>query len=137
MKKAILGSLIILLGCLGLWFLGRPAYRHYQEKRAIERAKQSMAKGDFRSANLSARQTLQANPLNLEACEIMADLAERSHSPAVLDWRRRIVEVAPTIPNKLLLVSSALRVQAPPYPLAAQTLDEIKDTAGGVAAYHA
>jgi predicted Zn-dependent protease len=137
MKKAILGSLIIALGCLGLWFYGRPAYRHYREKQALAQAKQSLAKGDYRSANLSARQALRVNPLNLEACQLMADLAERSRSPYVLDWRRRIVEVAPTIPNKLLLAATALHVQAPPYPLAAQTLDDLKDSAAGVAAYHA
>ena len=137
MKKAILGSLIIAFGCLGLWFLGRPAYRHYRETRALEQAKESLARADYRSANLSARQALRVNALNLEACQLMADLAERSRSPAVLDWRRRIVEVAPTIPNKLMLAASALRVQGPPYPLAAQTLDELKDTAAGVAAYHA
>jgi predicted Zn-dependent protease len=137
MKKATLAALLIAFGCLGLWYFGRPAYRHYDEKRAMERARKSLAKGDYRKANLSARQTLQINPLNLEACQLMADLAERSRSPAVLDWRRRIVEVAPTIPNKLMLASAALRVQAPPYPLAAQTLDELKDSAAGVAAYHA
>ena len=137
MKKAVLGSLIVVLGCLGLWFFGRPAYRHYRETRAIEQARKALAKGDYRNASLSARQTLQVNPLNLEACQLMADLAERSRSPFVLDWRRRIVEVAPTIPNKLLLAAAALHVQAPPYPLAAQTLDELKDSAAGVAAYHA
>ena len=137
MKKAVFGSLIIVIGCLSLWFFGRPAYRHYQEERSIEQARKALAKGDYRNASLSARQTLQANPLNLEACEIMADLAERSRSPAILDWRRRIVEVAPTIQNKLMLASSALHVQAPPYSLAGETLDELKNSAANVAAYHA
>ena len=137
MKKAILASLIIAIGCLGLWFFGRTPYRHYQEQRGIEQARKALAKGDYRNASLSARQTLQVNPLNLEACQLMADLAEKSRSPYVLDWRRRIVEVHPTIQNKLLLASSALRVQAPPYPLAAQTLDELKYSAADVAGYHA
>jgi predicted Zn-dependent protease len=136
-KKAILGSLILVLGCLGLWFWGRPAYKHYRETRSLKQAKESLAKADYRSASLGARQALRMNALNLEACEIMADLAERSRSPYVLDWRRRIVEVAPTVPNKLMLAASALRVQSPPYPLAAQTLDELKDSAAGVASYHA
>jgi Tfp pilus assembly protein PilF len=137
MKKAVLGSLIIVFGCLALWFYGRPAYRHYRETRAIERARKALSKGDYRNASLSARQALQANPVNLEACQIMADLAERSRSPFILDWRRRIVEVAPTIPNKLLLAVAALHMQGPPYPLATQTLDDLKDSATGVAAYHA
>jgi predicted Zn-dependent protease len=66
----------------------------------------------------------------------MADLAERSHSPYALDWRRRSIELAPTIQNKLLLASVALWSQGPPYPLAAQTLDDLKDSAVNVAAYH-
>jgi predicted Zn-dependent protease len=137
MRKAVLASLIIALGCLGLWFYVRPAYRHHRETRALEQARQCLAQGDYRRASLNARRTLQVNPRNLEACRIMADLAERSRSPYVLDWRRRIVELSPTIPNKLMLASTALRSQSPPYPLAAQTLDELKDSAGDVAAYHA
>jgi hypothetical protein len=56
-----------------------------------------------------------------------------------LSWtgRRRIAEAAPTVENKLLLASSALRAEAPPYPLAAETLEELKGTATNVAAYHA
>ena len=137
MRKALLASLIIALGCLGLWFYGRPAYRRYQETRALEQARKCLAKGDYRNASLGARRALQVNPINLEACRIMADLAERSRSPYVLDWWRHIVELSPTIQNKLMLASIALRFQAPPCPLAAQTLDELKDSAGDVAAYHA
>jgi hypothetical protein len=113
MRKAILASLLIVSGCLGLWFFGRPAYRQYQQTRALEQARKYMAQGDYRNASHSARQTLRANPRNLEACDIMADLAERSRSPYALDWRGRIVELAPTIQNKLLLASAALRSQCP------------------------
>jgi Flp pilus assembly protein TadD len=137
MRKAILAGLIIVVGCLGLWFYGRPAYRRYRETRALEQARKCLAQGDYRSASLDARQALQVNSRNLEACRIMADLAERSRSPYVLDWRRRVVELSPTIQNKLMLASAALWCQPPPYPLAAQTLDDLKDSAGKVAAYHA
>ena len=137
MKKAILAGLVVVVGVLGLWFYARPAYNRHREIRAVEQAKSYLAKGDYRNASLSARQALRLNPLDLEACRIMADLAERSRSPYVLDWRRRIVEAAPTIENKLLLASSALRAQAPPYPLAAETLEELKGSATNVAAYHA
>ena len=81
MKKAILASVVIALGCLALWLYGRPAYRRYRETRAVEQARKSLAKGDYRNASLSARQTLQVNPLNLEACRIMADLAEKIPLP--------------------------------------------------------
>ena len=121
MKKAILASVVVVAGVLGLWFYARPAYKRHRETQAVAQAKSYLAKGDYRNASLSARQALRMNPLDLEACRIMADLAERSRSPYVLDWRRRIVEAAPTVENKLLLASSALRAQAPPYPLAAET----------------
>jgi len=137
MKKVMLVGVVVVLGLLGLWFLGRPAYKRHRESRAVEQAKRYFDQADYRNASLSARQALQANTQNLEACRIMAELAERSRSPYVLDWRHRIVEIAPTIQNRLMLASTALRSQGPPYPLAAQTLDELKDSAGQIAAYHA
>ena len=137
MKKVILAGVLVVLGLLGLWFFARPAYKRHRETQALAQAKSYLAKGDYRNASLSARQALRMNPFDLEACRIMADLAERSRSPYVLDWRRRIVEAAPTVENKLLLASCALRAQAPPYPLAAETLEEIKGSATNVAAYHA
>jgi predicted Zn-dependent protease len=137
MKKAILASVVLVAGVLGLWFYARPAYKRHRVVQAIEQARSYLAKGDYRNASLSARQALRMNPLDLEACRIMADLAERSRSPYLLDWRRRVVEAAPTVENKLLLASSALRAQAPPYPLAADTLEELKGSASNVAAYHA
>jgi predicted Zn-dependent protease len=137
MKKAILASVVVVAGVLGLWFYARPAYKRHRETQAVEQARSYLAKGDYPNASLSARQALRLNPLDLEACRIMADLAERSRSPYVLDWRRRIVEAAPTVENKLLLASSALRAQAPPYPLAADTLEELKGSATNLAAYYA
>lgn len=136
MKKVIIAGVIVVLGLLGLWFYARPVYKQHREARALAQAKSYLAKGDYRNASLSARKTMGVNPRNLEACRIMAELAERSRSPAVLDWRRRMVELAPTVQNKLMLASSTLRSEDPPYPLAVQTLDELKDSAGEVAAYH-
>jgi len=126
-----------MVGLLGFWFYGRPAYRHYQETRSAQQARRFMSKGDYRNASLSARQALQRNPRNVEACRVTAELAELSRSPSALDWRRRVAEFEPTIENKLMLAETALRTQTAPYPLAVQTLDELADAGKGVAAYHA
>ena len=137
MKKAILvAGIIVIIGAPGLWFYGRPAYHRHKEARSLEQAKKFMASGDYRNASLSARQTFQLNPRNLDACRIIAELGEKSRSPDVLDWRRRIAALAPTVENKLILASTELRVQGPPYPLAAQTLEELGASAKDVAAYH-
>src|SRR2546425_3268801 len=85
MKKTLIiaGSLLI-FAAVGCWFYGRPAYKRHKEVSFIERARQFKAKGDFRNASLSARQTLAVNPRNLEACRILAEIAETSRSPHAL-----------------------------------------------------
>src|SRR5215468_1945567 len=103
MKKAILITGLLFLAGTGLYFFGGPTYRHCREKRLLGQAKHFLAKGDLANAFLCARQTLQSNPRNLAAYGIMADLAERMGSPASLDWRRRLAELAPTTENKLHL----------------------------------
>ncbi len=118
------------------WF-GRSFYKNYKEQHSLAQAEAFLAKGDFRNALLSARQTLQASPTNAAACRIMATLADLSHSPAVLDWQRRIVASAPTLENKLLLAAAGLRYQRPPYPLTQQVLDELAvSSATNRAVYH-
>src|SRR5215472_9826499 len=129
MKQALLLTGILILAGTGLYFLGRPAYRHYREKRLLGEAKHFLAKGDLANALLCARQTLQSNPRNLAAYGIMADLAERMGSPVSLDWRRRLAELSPTTENKLHLAQAALRIQSPPFPLARQILDELEGLA--------
>jgi len=138
MKKRIIiaGLLVCFAAAPVLWYKGRPVYRQYKERRSLAQARRFVEKGDFRNASLSARQTLQSNPGNIDACKILAELAQRSHSPHLLDWRRRLVELTPTTENKLLLASAALRIQGPPYPLAEQTLDEMAVVADSVPAYH-
>src|SRR5713101_5840702 len=137
MKKSIvIAGVVLFAGVLALWLFARPAYRQYKEKRSLAQTTRFLARGDFRNASLSARQTLQGNPRNLDACRIMAELAQRSRSPHLLDWRRRIVELAPTIENKLLLASAALREQGPPYPLALQTLEDLNTAGKAVAAFN-
>ncbi|HOF69885.1 MAG TPA: hypothetical protein PLV05_08090 [Verrucomicrobiota bacterium] len=137
MKKIVLACIIVAVGCLGLWFWARPAYRRHQEIRLVEQAKAYLTQKEYNNASLSARRALQINPRNLEACRVMADLAEKTHSPDALDWWRRIVEAEPSIPHKLQFASAALHSQSPPFPLATQILEELKGTATNLAAYHA
>ena len=55
MKKAILASVVVLAGLLGLWFYGRPAYKRHRETRSVQQAREFMAKADYRNASVSAR----------------------------------------------------------------------------------
>jgi hypothetical protein len=138
MKK--LAWIIALIGLVlapSLWFWGRPACRRHKESRTSAAAQRYMAQRDYRNASLSARQALAVNPGNPEACRVMAELAEMTRSPLALDWRRRLAEAAPTLQNKLDLASVAIRLQAPPCPLASQMLEQLAEAGKGSAAYHA
>jgi predicted Zn-dependent protease len=125
---------IALLAAAG--WSGRLAYRHFKEKHGARQAQAFLARGDYRNAFLSAQQVLLVNATNLQACRVMADLADVSHSPATLDWERRIVETAPTVENKLMLASAGLHYQSAPFPLTAQILGELPGAATNLAAFH-
>jgi predicted Zn-dependent protease len=139
MKKSILLAAIVLLvaGTVAAWIYGRPAYRRYKENRSVTEAQAFMARADYRNASLSAREALIINSNNLEACALMADLSDRSRSPQVLEWRRRVAELAPTLQNRLMYASAGLRFQSKPYSIAAQTLEDLAGSAQSSPMYHA
>src|SRR5580765_2030679 len=114
----------------------RPTYRKYKETHGLRQAVSFARAGDFGSASVSARQVLQLNPSNAGACRFLAELAERCHSPAALEWRQRVAELEPTLPNRLGLAASALRLQGPPYALAEGVLRDVRPVASEVPAYH-
>ena len=70
------------------------------------------------------------------ACRVMAALADAAHSPATLDWCLRVVQLSPTITNKLRLASAGLRYQSPPYPLTTQMLEDLSRSAAQVPSFH-
>jgi hypothetical protein len=137
MRKFLFVAVILLAAGVTVgWKYGHPAYRRYKEHRAISEASAFMAHADYRSASVSARTALLLNSNNLDACEIMADLSERTRSPQVLEWRRRIADLAPTLQNRLRLASTCLRTQSKPYPIAAQILEDLAGSGQNSAAYH-
>src|SRR5512140_3075405 len=134
--KALITCTILLALAAALWFAARPAYRHYREHRAVTQAAKFLGRGDWPNASLCARQALALNQRNLDACLIMARLAELARAPQVLDWRRRLLELSPTIDNRLAVAASALRFEGPPFLLDAQTLETLAPDAKAIPAYH-
>jgi len=114
----------------------RPAYRKCKETRGLRQAIAFARAGNVASASVSARQVLQLNPTNVDACRFLAELAERCHSPAAVEWRQRVVELEPTLPNQLGLAAAVLRFQRPPYALAERVLHDAALVAGEVPDYH-
>ena len=134
LKIWIAAGVVILLALAV--FPGRPAYRHFKEIHSAAQAQVFFAKGDYRSAFLSARQALLVNSNNIPACRVMVGLEDAAHSPATLDWCQRLARLSPTITNQLLLASVGLRYQNPPYPLTTQVLADLSASAAAVPDFH-
>ena len=119
------GLAIVLVLAAGVW-LGRPAYRHFQERRSLAQARAFLEKGDQRAGVLALRQTLAYNPGNVEATRLMAGLAGEAQSPMALALWQRVVELSPTIENRIMLAAISLRVEQPPFPVAAQMVEDLR-----------
>src|ERR1043166_7109209 len=119
-----------------LW-RGVRVYPHYKHRRLVAQARLFLQNGRYQEAMLTAQQILAANPTNLEACRVMADLTERGKDPSTLVWRRQVAQLSPTLENRLTLAAAALLFERPPFPLARQTLEGIQTDRLETAAYHA
>ena len=134
-RNWVLGGTAVLLLLIVTALFGKPTYRFIKEKRDQAQAQAFLAKGDYRSAMLSARATLMRNSKNVPACRVMVAVADLSHLPAVLDWQKWIVKNEPTIQNKLQLAAAGFRYQGPPFPLTAQILAELPAAATNLPDY--
>ena len=104
--------LIILLCCTTVLlggYVGLRAYRSWKQTHLLSLAQQFAGKADFRNAVLSLGEVLRANPRNIEACRLMAAMAETNNSPETVFWRSRVLELDPnSTEDRLALVRAAL-----------------------------
>ena len=128
----IVFGLILLIG--GIWG-GHDLYVRWQEKRLVRRATFDIEHGNERDASLAARSILQMKPSSASGARIMAELAERVDERAALDWRRKVVELAPhSVDDAMALVRCA--IQFNDIPTAERTLAAVDDSARTSASYH-
>jgi len=135
MKKLVTFS-ILLIALVAVGWLARPLYRAHKEKKFAAQANSALAKKEYRNALLSAQQVLVLNSNNITACRVMADLADLSRSPLAMVWRRRVAEIEPTVTNRIVLATCALRFEQPPFPVASQIVKEIGNSAQNDVAFH-
>ena len=135
-QKWLTGIVILAIGSAVLFRPLTTAYHRHKEKHTLALAQHFFTTGDYRSATLAIRQILSLNSNNVEACQVMASIADLLQSPTTLDWRRRIVEIIPSPETKLQLAEAGLRYQSRPFPLTSQILTELTATATNLAFYH-
>lgn len=94
MRKII----VIMMSCTLVLLLGYAGYRGFElwkQNHWMSLAKSFAARGDAHSEFLALEQVLNSNSRNVDACRMMADLAQAARSPSALTWRERVVELDP------------------------------------------
>jgi tetratricopeptide (TPR) repeat protein len=108
-------------------FVSYRAYKIWKPRHLVELASQFLAKSDVANSALCLRQALEADPINFEACRMMADLTESVGAREALFWRGRLVELQPgSMTNRLALARTAIASGEPL--VAQQALDGVAET---------
>ncbi|HEY1662559.1 MAG TPA: hypothetical protein VGI03_09090 [Verrucomicrobiae bacterium] len=105
-------TIVILMTCIIVLLLGFSGFRGYElwkQNHWMALAKSFAAKGDVHNEFLALEQVLKSNGRNLEACRMMAGLAEASHSASAIIWRKEVVELDPnSINDRLALAQTGI-----------------------------
>ena len=103
--KVVAWTLGVIVLLVGGGILGHRSFRNWQQRRLIAQGDAFVNQGDYKHASLNARRLLQINPESVEACRIMARLAEKSGSHSALEWRRRVMELGAATPADLIALA--------------------------------
>jgi tetratricopeptide (TPR) repeat protein len=122
-------SAISIIGLLLVGFYGAcRGYQSLRQDRLINQARHFLAVSDPKNASLCLQRALSFNPNDANACRVMAELAEATHTPSALIWRSRALECNPgSLNDRLALAQTALNARD--YATAASTLEGV-DLAG-------
>ena len=128
---------IIISSCIVLLLLSYTGYRGYKvwkQEHWLTMAKGFAAKADARNEVLCLRQVLGLNSQNLEACHLMAELADAARSQDALIWRQRLVDLNPnSLADRLALAQTALSFSA--FAIASNALAGVDDLGQKTAVY--
>ena len=94
--------LVLIVAGFAAWPRVRHRYDRWSAKRSIELARDCYAKGDHQHAMLNAWQALKVNPMDPDACRIVAQVLEAAGSPLAMKWRMQLDFIVPGDPENLL-----------------------------------
>jgi Flp pilus assembly protein TadD len=134
LQKALIFVAVMALVAAAGWF-GRKAYKRFAENRLLTQARQYETKKDWRNTNLCLDRVLQIDPINVEACRMIADLLDSGGSPAALSWRIQLAKLEPNnIANRFLWAKLAIKTGN--LKSAAEALAKVDEKNKGTAEYH-
>lgn len=134
-QKTLLLLVILGLGLLGGVFASYRSYMSARQSRLVKTAEENLANSDPRKALICLQLALRHNNGDVEACRLMAQLAEAERSPAALLWRSRVVELNPgSTTDRLALAQTAMIARD--YTSATNALEGVDAAGKKTAAYH-
>jgi Flp pilus assembly protein TadD len=136
-KKATIGLLVVcLIGLLGLGgYRGCRSYQKLQQQLLVKQARDFLAASDLKKALLCLKGALRYNGKDLDACRLMAEVAEKSDPSAGVAWRKRVLEDNPgSLEDRLALAKTAM--MAHDFATATNALDKVDQAGRKTAAYH-
>ena len=136
-QKILLISLVLVIVLLGGGYAGYRGYKSVRQARLVKQAKEYLTKSDPepRKALLCLQRALRYNNRDVEACRMMAQLAEAGRSPAALVWRSRVVELSPdSTDDRLALAQTAMAARD--YVSATNALEGVNAAGKKTAAFH-
>lgn len=133
--KILLVSVVLLAVLAGGGYLAHRKYVSLRQTRLLKQARHYLAKAEGRKALLCLQRAVKANPNDLQACRLMAELTEAARSPSALLWRSRVVELAPkSVQDRLALARTALALRD--YISATNALEGVSEAGKKTAAFH-
>lgn len=107
----IIGALvaIVVIGLVGAWYVARPAYKSWREKRANEVARDFLQKGDYPNAILAVRKTLGYNQMNVDAWKLAVEITEKQNVPDIVFYQQHLADLQPTFENRLKAIQVAVK----------------------------
>jgi cytochrome c-type biogenesis protein CcmH/NrfG len=134
--KVILVTIAVILLVSVAGVFGFKQFRAWQQRRLVAEGNALVSLGDYRRASLAALRILQINPDSVEACRIMAAVAEKTGLRTALEWRQRVMDLGGATPNDLILLAR-VAVRYDDRITAEAAMNRLPESAKESAEYHA
>ncbi len=135
-RRWLLAGLIVLVLGGTIAGLGYYYFPKFNEQRLLRKARVFLAAKDYQSAAITVQRALQHDDRNVAAVRLLVEITSAVGSPAVLTWKRRLVEIKPdSLEDRLSLAETALDLGQPA--MAEEALVLAPESAKDQARFHA
>ena len=134
--KGLVVGVLVIAGLLAvpLWML--PALRSHNQEKWAAQARLLLSRGYYGLAYQNAARVLRANPENIAANRVVAEMQDRQGLSDAVAWRRRVVDGDDSASNQLALAATAIKFEPPPSATASRVLASIPRDATNSALFH-